>query len=67
MTETRITDDGVSLAHTSGDQSDAPERKEYTVVSEAGLFKNGKQYDAGDQVELDEKTAQNFIENGDIK
>lgn len=42
-------------------------RKSYTVVSEAGLFKNGKQYKKGSTVELDEATAANFIAAGDVE
>ena len=38
-----------------------PPRKTYIVTSESGLFKNGKQYEPGDEIELDEKTAANFL------
>lgn len=48
-------------------QADQPERKDYVVLSESGLFKNGKQYEQGDTVSLDEKTAQNFLELGAIE
>lgn len=44
----------------------APEMKEYEVVSEPGLFKNGKQYNKGDKIMLSEKTAANFIAAGEI-
>lgn len=44
-----------------------PERNKYTVTSESGLFKNGKQYDQGDIVDLDEKTAENFINAGEVE
>lgn len=44
-----------------------PERKPYTVTSEAGLFKNGKQIEKGETVELDEPTAERFKELGDIE
>lgn len=46
---------------------EAPARKPYKVISKAGLFKNGVQYDEGSTVELDEKTAKAFIEAGDIE
>lgn len=42
-------------------------RKTYVVISEAGLFKNGKQIDKGSTVELDETTAALFLEAGDIE
>lgn len=42
-------------------------KKDFKVISEAGLFKNGKQYNQGDLVSLDEKTATNFVASGDIK
>lgn len=42
-------------------------RKSYTVISEHGLFKNGKEIAKGETVELDEKTAAAFIEAGDIE
>lgn len=41
-------------------------RKAYTVASPAGINKNGKHYPQGSQVPLDEKTARNFAEAGDI-
>lgn len=44
-----------------------PLKKEYEVVSKAGLFKNGKQYNTGDKVELNEQAAKNFLASGDIK
>lgn len=65
MTETRITEDGVAISHTEG--QDAPERKTYTVISESGLYKNGVQVDKGQSIELDVKTASAFIEAGDIE
>lgn len=45
----------------------APEKQEYTVISKAGLFKNGKQYDAGEKILLNAKTAANFLASGDIE
>lgn len=47
--------------------AEAVTKKEYTVVSDDGLFKNGKNYKKDSKVELDAKTAAAFIANGDIK
>lgn len=44
----------------------APERAEY-IVGANGLFKNGKRYKEGATVELDKRTAENFLANNDIK
>lgn len=44
-----------------------PARHEYTVTAESGLFKNGKQYDKGDTVQLDEQTASRFKEAGEVE
>lgn len=44
----------------------ATERKHYLVTSEVGVFKNGKQYDKGETVALDEKTAENFKREGAV-
>lgn len=55
------------IVDTTVSQEDAPERKEYRVVSENGLFKRGEQYDEGSIIELDKKTAANFLEAGDIE
>lgn len=43
------------------------QKKKYEVISENGLFKNGNQINKGESIELDEKTAANFIAAGDIK
>lgn len=43
------------------------ERAPYTVVAESGLFKNGKIYEKGETIELDEKTAANFIALGEVE
>lgn len=43
-----------------------PVRKSYRVVAEAGLTKRGMQYPVGSSIDLDEKTAANFIATGDI-
>lgn len=45
----------------------APERKTYVVTAEDGLFKSGKKYKKGDEIELDELTAKNFKELGEVK
>jgi len=42
-------------------------RKNYEVISENGLFKNGRQINKGEFIELTEATAKNFIASGDIK
>lgn len=47
--------------------ANVPSRHEYRVLSEAGLFKNGKQYDQGDIVELDARTASSFLELGEVE
>lgn len=43
------------------------QRKAYKVKTKTGMFKNGKQYNQGDMVELDEKTAKAAAEAGDIE
>ena len=43
-----------------------PERHDYIVTSENGLFKNGQQYNKGDTIQLDDATASNFIAVGDV-
>lgn len=43
------------------------ERKPYLVTAESGVFKRGKQYDKGEIVQLDEKTAENFKREGDVE
>lgn len=42
------------------------ERHPYRVISEVGLFKNGKQLNEGDIVQLDAKTAAAFMAVGDV-
>lgn len=42
-------------------------RKPYKVLAETGLFKNGNQYNQGATIELDDKTAANFIAVGEIE
>lgn len=63
--DTANAQDEVEITQDTPDET--PERKVYKVVSENGLFKNGKQYDAGAEIELDDKTAANFIAAGDIE
>lgn len=41
--------------------------KTYEVLAESGLFKNGKQYNKGEQIQLSEKTAANFLAINEIK
>lgn len=56
--EQHTTDSAVAtLTHTEGE----PSRKTYIVTSKAGLFKNGTQYSAGDEIQLDDHTANNFM------
>lgn len=42
-------------------------KKTYRVISVHGLFKNGKQYNQGETIELAEKTAANFFITKDIE
>lgn len=44
----------------------APNRTTYVVTAEAGLFKNGRQYDKGEQIELDPATAERFKTLGEV-
>lgn len=43
-----------------------PVRQDYVVSAAAGLFKRGKHYAPGDVIQLDTKTAERFMEVGDI-
>lgn len=43
------------------------ERFPYRVISEAGIFKNGKQYEKGETVELDRDTGERFVAAGDVE
>jgi hypothetical protein len=45
----------------------AEKRESYKVISEVGIFKNGKLYEQGETVELTEATAEAFREAGDIE
>lgn len=47
--------------------STVEQRKEYEVVADSGIFKNGKTYKKGEKVELAIETAQAQIDAGDIK
>lgn len=49
----------------AGDEPLGPPRSAYTVVNP--LFKNGRSYEPGETVELDERTAANFLAAGDIE
>lgn len=44
-----------------------PVRKTYVVTAENGLFKRGQQYDQGSEIDLDIKTAENFIALGEVE
>lgn len=48
-------------------QPTEPERRQYEVAAESGIFKNGKTYKKGEKVELAIETAQTHIAAGDIK
>lgn len=62
-----VGDESKADATTGQPQAPAVERKQYEVVSESGLFKNGKTYKTGQKVELDANTAARFIEAGEVK
>ncbi|MBJ8343944.1 hypothetical protein [Antrihabitans sp. YC2-6] len=55
-----------SIETSVGAQEGATDRKTYVVTSESGLFKRGEQFDKGSTIELDDQTAANFIEAGDV-
>lgn len=60
--------DGIDSADAGSAQpTTTPAKKAYTVIAKAGLFKNGQEYKTGDTIELDAKTAANFIAAGDIE
>lgn len=42
-------------------------RVKYVVTAEAGIFKNGKLYARGETIELQPKTAANFIAIGELE
>lgn len=42
-------------------------RVKYVVTAEAGIFKNGKLYACGETIELQPKTAANFIAIGELE
>lgn len=44
-----------------------PARQAYRVTAKAGVFKNGKQYKQGADVQLDSQTAANFLATGDVE
>jgi sorbitol-specific phosphotransferase system component IIA len=49
------------------DKGQPEDQKEFTVISEAGLFKNGKHYKTGSKISLGTTAATNFLNNKDIK
>lgn len=67
-----MTDHDLTI-HEGADAVDAPgepqlvEMAKFEVVSEDGLFKNGKKYKKGQKIELEVKTGQNFVDAGDVK
>lgn len=42
-------------------------RKDYKVTADDGLFKNGRLYEKGETIRLDELTASNFMELGEVE
>lgn len=43
------------------------ERQAHRVIAEAGIFKNGRTYKKGQEVELDQVTAERAIKAGDVE
>lgn len=43
------------------------EIKTYRVIAEDGLFKRGKLFEQGDEIELEEKTGERFKELGEVE
>lgn len=68
--EIEVGEQAVAKDHASvGDAELIPEppRTPYRVIAESGIFKNGKQYDKGDTVELIEQAAADFLAAGDVE
>lgn len=42
-------------------------REKYKVLAKEGLFKNGKHYKTGSEIELLDSAAKNFLNNKDIE
>ena len=51
---------------TSQESFKPPPTKEYEVVAETGIFKNGKLYKKGEKILLIEKAAANFLASRDV-
>lgn len=65
--EIEIHEDPVATTDKVGGDGAPVLRRPYRVLAESGLFKNGKQYDKGDEVQLDALTAAGFLRNGEIE
>jgi len=65
--ELTVNEDGEQTAVTTDQAPQNPARLAYTVLTEAGLFQEGKLIAKGETVELDADTAGRFIELGDIE
>jgi hypothetical protein len=57
----------IALAKLTATSAVGVELKRYKVASDNGLFKRGQQFDKGSIIELDEKTASQFMENGEVQ
>lgn len=55
----------ITITHTHRPEGSEAERQEYTVARP--MFKNGKEYQPGEKIMLDEMTAANFRREGDIE
>lgn len=62
--EAKVTDEIETAVEPS---ADIPVRLPYRVTVEGGIFKNGKLYEMGEVVELDEVTAGRFMEIGEVE
>lgn len=65
-----MTDHKLNVEDSAGANAEivgSAEFKEYIVKSEAGIFKNGKQYKEGETIELEVKTGERFVAAGDVK
>jgi hypothetical protein len=62
--EAKVTDE---IETTVEPAAGVPVRRSYRVTVEGGIFKNGKLYEQGEIVELDEVTAGRFMEIGEVE
>lgn len=67
MTDHKLDLKDGSLTDDAGASDKPAERVPFLVKSESGLFKNGKHHAKDTVIELDPKTAKNFIASGDIE